>query len=103
MLIALGVNVFPSAVRDVTASFIPGTTGEMLILLDGPGSSVEPPLKVQVEYAQGIEDLQRLKKEIEEELRQKLLFKADIQFVPPGTLPRYEMKAKLVKRLYEEE
>jgi len=103
MLIALGVNVFPSAVRDVIASFIPRTTGEMLILLDRPGPNVEPPLKVQVEYAQGIEDLQRLKKEIEEELRQRLLFRADIQVVPPGTLPRYEMKAKLVKRLYEEE
>ena len=37
MLIVLGVNVFPSAVRDVVSSFYPKTTGEIQILLDAPG------------------------------------------------------------------
>lgn len=103
MLIALGVNIFPSAVKDVVASFSPRTTGEMLILLDKPGPNVEPPVKVQVEYTQGTEDLQHLKKEIEDELRGKLVFRADVQLIPEGTLPRYEMKARLVKKMYEEE
>jgi phenylacetate-CoA ligase len=89
--------------EDVIASFSPRTTGEMVILLDKPGPNVEPPLRVQVEYAQGTENLSHLKKAIEEELRNKLVFRADVQLVPEGTLPRYEMKATLVRKLYEEE
>jgi phenylacetate-CoA ligase len=103
MLIVLGVNVFPSAVKDVIASFRPQTTGEMLILLDKPGPKVEPPLRIQAEYARGAGDLENLKKKIEGQLRNRLLFHADVEFVPEETLPRYEMKAKLVKKLYERE
>ncbi|HSB18048.1 MAG TPA: hypothetical protein VLE22_26590, partial [Bryobacteraceae bacterium] len=46
MLIVLGVNVFPSAVKDVVAGFYPRTTGEVQILLEQPGPAVPPPLKV---------------------------------------------------------
>lgn len=102
MLIVLGVNVFPSAVKEVVHTFRPRTTGEMLILLDKPGPKVDPPVKIQVEYVQGVEDLSGLKKEIEQALREKLVFRADVELVPEGTLPRYEMKAKLIKKLYEE-
>jgi len=102
MLIVLGVNVFPSAVKDVIMSFRPRTTGEMVILLDKPGPKVDPPVRIQVEYAQGVEDLQGLKKEIEQALREKLVFRSDVELVPEGTLPRYEMKAKLIRKLYEE-
>jgi len=102
MLIVLGVNVFPSAVKDVIMSFRPRTTGEMVILLDKPGPKVDPPVRIQVEYSQGVEDLQGLKKEIEQALREKLVFRSDVELVPEGTLPRYEMKAKLIRKLYEE-
>ena len=102
MLIVLGVNVFPSAVKDVIMSFRPRTTGEMVILLDKPGPKVDPPVRIQVEYAQGVKDLQSLKKEIEQALREKLVFRSDVELVPEGTLPRYEMKAKLIRKLYEE-
>lgn len=103
MLIVLGVNVFPSAVKDVLASMRPKTTGEIQILLDKPPPRVEPPLKIKVEYSKSFKkDLKELKREIEEEIRSKLVFKADVQLVPEGTLPRYEMKAKYVKKLYEE-
>jgi len=103
MLIVLGVNVFPSAVKDVIASFHPGTTGDMLILLDKPGPKADPPLKIQAEYSRGVQDLGTLKKRIEEALRDKLVFRADVELVPEGTLPRFEMKAKLVRKLYEGE
>jgi len=103
MLIARGVNIFPSAVKDVIASFSQRTTCEMLILRYKPGSNVELPVKGQIEYAQSREDLPRLKGEIEEELENKLVFMVDIQLVPDGTHPRYEMKAKLIRKLHEEE
>ena len=103
MLILLGVNVFPSAIKDVITSFRPRTTGDMLVLLDEPGPKVQPPLKIQAEYSPGEKDLHALKKEIEGLLREKLVFRADVQLVPEGTLPRFEMKAKLIRKLYEGE
>jgi phenylacetate-CoA ligase len=103
MLILLGVNVFPSAIKDIVTSFRPRTTGDMLILLDEPGPKVQPPLKVQVEYTPEEKNLDTLKKDLENALREKLVFRADVELVPEGTLPRYEMKTKLIKNLFEEE
>jgi phenylacetate-CoA ligase len=59
-------------------------------------------MKIEVEYSKNVSDLQSFKGEIENLLREKLVFKADIRPVPEGTLPRYEMKAKLIRKLYEE-
>ncbi len=42
-----------------------------------------------------------MKSEIEEALRGKLVFSADVELVEAGTLPRFEMKASYVKKLYE--
>jgi len=97
MLLVRGVNVFPSAIKDVVASFSPRTTGDMLVLLDKPGPSADPPLKIQVEYGTSVSDLIDLKAEIEKEIRNRLVVSSNVELVPEGTLPRYEMKAKLVK------
>lgn len=35
-------------------------------------------------------------------LRDKLIFTSEVEIVPPGTLPRFEMKARLIRKLYEE-
>lgn len=100
MLILRGVNVFPSAIKDVVMSLRPRTTGEIQILLDRPGPRVEPPLKIQVEHGPAASDLAGLKREVETTLRDKLIFSAAVELVPPGTLPRYEMKAQLVRRQF---
>ena len=102
MLIVLGVNLFPSAIKDVVTSFRPRTTGDIQVLLDKPGPNVQPPVRIQVEYTPGVTDLEGLKKEIEGALHDKLLFGPAVELVPEGTLPRYEMKAKLIRKLYEE-
>src|SRR5208337_574742 len=102
MLIVLGVNVFPSAVKDVVASLRPRTTGEIQVLLEKPGPAVEPPMKIQVEYSKDVANLNDLKHEIETLLKEKLVFKAEVGLVSEGTLPRFEMKAKLIRKLYEE-
>lgn len=101
MLIVLGVNVFPSAIKDVVMSFRPRTTGEILVLLDKPGPNVQPPVRIQVEYAVGVTNLESLKKEIEGALHDKPLFGPDVELVIEGSLPRYEMKAQLIKKLWE--
>lgn len=99
MLKIRGVTVFPSAIRDVVMAMRPRTTGEVQILLESPGPVVEPPLKISVEYSRDFKgNLDELSKEITEELRSKLIFSADVTLVPEGSLPRYEMKAALIKK-----
>jgi phenylacetate-CoA ligase len=102
MLIVAGVNVWPSAIKDVVTSLYPRTTGAVQILLTEPGPKVEPPLKLEVEYGVAATDLQKLKSEVEQLLRDRLIFKPSVDLVPPDTLPRFEMKAKLIRRLFEE-
>ncbi len=102
MLIVLGVNVFPSAIKDVVSGFRPRVTGEMQVVLDQPGPKVEPPLKIRVEHGTDNGDLKQLKKEIENALREKLIFSPLVELVPPGTLPRYEMKGQLIYKAYEQ-
>ena len=53
MLIVRGVNVFPSAVREVVSAFAPEVSGHILVRPQAPGVKQEPPLPVSVELAQG--------------------------------------------------
>lgn len=99
LLFVAGVNVWPSAVKDVIASMEPRTTGAVRIVLTQSGPVVEPPLRVQVEYGRDEDDLDGLRGEIERSLREKLTINARIDLVPPHTLPRWEMKAQLVKKV----
>jgi phenylacetate-CoA ligase len=55
-----------------------------------------------VENGQDPGDPRSLKNEIEKLLREKLIFSADVELVPPGTLPKFEYKAKLVEKAYKE-
>ncbi len=80
----------------------PRTTGEVQIVLAQPGPRIDPPLHLKVEYGSDVEDLAALKREIEDVMRDKLIFTAKVELLPPGTLPRYEMKAQLIRKAYEQ-
>lgn len=99
MLIILGVNVFPSAVRDVVSGFYPQTTGEIQIVLREPGPRVTPPLRVVVE--RGASASAGLANEIEKKIKVVLTVPAQVELVSAGSLPRYEMKAQLIRKEYE--
>jgi phenylacetate-CoA ligase len=99
MLIVLGVNVFPSAVRDVVSSFHPQTTGEIQIVLDEPGPKVMPPLRVVAE--RGASASPELASDVEKKIKAVLTVPAKVELVPAGSLPRYEMKAQLIRKEYE--
>jgi len=90
MLIVRGVNVFPSAVREVVARFQPRVTGAILIRPRGKGVKQEPPLPVFVEGEAS------LKEEIARAIRGALLFTPEVQMVAPQALPRSDYKVKLV-------
>jgi len=102
MLLVLGVNVYPAAVRDVIASLQPMVNGAIEIQLEKPGPKVEPPVKIKVEYTKQAGDLDKLKSDIEHLIREKLVFKSHVELVSEGSLPRYEYKGKLVRKLYGE-
>lgn len=100
MLILRGVNVWPSAIKDVVMSFRPEVSGEMLISLNMPGPAVDPPLHIKVETATDTLPDEDLARRIEQKLRAKLIFAAQIELVPRGVLPRTEMKARLIEHTY---
>ena len=102
MLIVLGVNVFPSAIKDVISSFYPKTTGEIQIVLEEPGPGVKPPLQVVAEYGDNASDTMELKKHIEQKIKAVLNIPNSVELVPAGTLPRFEMKGQLIKKLYQD-
>src|SRR5207248_415301 len=53
MLIVRGVNVFPTAIRDVVSGFAPAVSGHILVRPQAPGVKQDPPLPVAVEMARG--------------------------------------------------
>jgi phenylacetate-CoA ligase len=97
MLIVLGVNIFPSAVRDLVQSLRPRTTGAMQIVLPAAGPKVEPPLRIEAEWGDEPGDREGLAREIEELMRARLSVRGAVSLVPPGTLERTEMKTRLTR------
>ena len=102
MLIVKGINVFPSAIRNIINSFIPRVTGVFRIILDNPPPRVVPPLKMKVEFGQGMNegDLKGLGREIEEKMSNLLRFRPAVEFVPPESLERTTGKVKLFEKRY---
>jgi phenylacetate-CoA ligase len=104
MLLVRGINVFPSAVRDVVASFAPDTTGHIRLVLEKPGPLVNPPLPIEVEVADALteEDRAALVQRVHARIKEQLHFTPHIQPIPEGTLPRTSLKTQYVRKAYEE-
>jgi phenylacetate-CoA ligase len=98
MLIVRGVNVFPSAVREVVGAFAPQVSGHILVAPQAPGVKQEPPLPVSVELARDAAADPLLAQAIRERLRDVLVVQTRVELVPWGTLRRSEYKSKLVER-----
>ena len=90
MLIVRGVNVFPSAVREIVARYQPKVTGAVQIRPKARGVKQEPPLPILVEGEASVGEA------IAKEIRSALLFTPEIRMVAPQSLPRSEYKSKLV-------
>jgi phenylacetate-CoA ligase len=97
MLIVRGVNVFPSAVREVVSAFAPDVSGNILVKPRAAGVKQEPPLPVSVELAQGATADAALAESIRDRLRNVLVVQTRVDLVPWGTLERSEYKSKLVE------
>jgi phenylacetate-CoA ligase len=93
MLIVRGVNVFPSAIREVVNEFRPEVSGHLRLRPRSPGVKQEPPLPIVVEAT----DNPRLADLIRERIRAVLIVQTEVELVPFGTLERSDYKAKLVE------
>ena len=98
MLIVRGVNVFPSAIREVVNEFAPRVSGRILVRPDAEGVKQEPPLPVSVELARDQTATEDLADAIATRVREVLSVRARIELVPWGALQRSEYKSQLVER-----
>jgi phenylacetate-CoA ligase len=98
MLIVRGVNVFPSAVREVVGAFAPEVSGNIVLRPQAPGAKQDPPLPLSVELAQGTDAAPALAEAIRDRLRSVLVVQTQVDLVPWGSLQRSEYKSKLVQR-----
>ena len=101
MLIVRGVNVFPTAVREVVSAFAPQVSGNVVVRPGAPGVKQEPPLPVTVELARGRTAETSLAEAIREKLRSVLVVQTRVDLVPWGSLRRSEYKTKLVEHWRE--
>jgi phenylacetate-CoA ligase len=98
MLIVRGVNVFPSAVREVVSGFTPDVTGRILVKPTASGARQDPPLPVSVELGEAVAPTDGLAESIAARLREALLFQAHVHLVEWGSLARSDYKSILVER-----
>jgi len=96
MLIVRGVNVFPSAIREIVNRFQPKVSGHIAVRPARRGVKQEPPLKVAVELAPDLSPDPTFAAAIADAVRSALVFSAEIVLLPSGSLPRSEYKSKLV-------
>jgi phenylacetate-CoA ligase len=98
MLIVRGVNVFPSAVREVVGTFAPNVSGRVLVRPRDPGVKQEPPLPVAVELGREAAPDAELAQAIRARLREVLVVQAEVELVPWGSLQRSDYKSRLLDR-----
>ena len=95
LLIVRGVNLFPTAVREVVAEFEPHVTGVIALRPARRGVRQDPPLPLTVETA--VDDPPPdLAERIRDRIRDRLIVTTAVTLAPPGGLPRSDYKSKLV-------
>jgi phenylacetate-CoA ligase len=93
MVVVRGVNIFPSAIEGVLREF--PDVSEFRIEVFAQRSMAE--LKVLLDPRPGSED--NLAMRVANRLNERLLLRVPCELVPPGSLPRFELKAqRLVRR-----
>ncbi len=94
-----GVNVFPTAIAEVLASF-PELSGEFQVVLDTPPPYNQLPLRVELAPTAAQDNVSHLNALLVRTLQERLNFRAAIELVPHGTLPRTEGKTSRVVKTY---
>ena len=98
MLIIRGINVFPSQVEYSLMS-IPELGEHFQIVVERKGALDSMLVRVELKsaaFSDKLDDLIKLKNKVGHVLRNNLNVAVDVELVSPGTLTRFEGKAKRV-------
>ncbi|NLV25800.1 MAG: phenylacetate--CoA ligase [Methanomicrobiales archaeon] len=98
MLIIRGINVFPSQVEHALLG-IPEVGEHFMIEIDRKGSLDEMLVRVELgkeAFSDKIADLMHTRRHVEKILKNALNVQVSVELTEPGTLPRFEGKAKRV-------
>jgi len=93
-----GVLLAPSAIEDVVRS-VQGLGNEYEVIVDKKGDVDNITLKVELIEDQAGTAMEELKAELATQLRLKTNLGYNLEFFPPKSLPRYEVKARRFKDL----
>jgi phenylacetate-CoA ligase len=85
-----GNNLYPSSLEAVIRRF--AEVAEYRVAITHKGSL--PEVRITVEPVPEAEGAGDLAERVAEAIRQELLFRAEVELVPPATLPRFELKTK---------
>jgi phenylacetate-CoA ligase len=91
-----GVNVFPTAIREIVNEFSPLVSGMISVRPRRKNFRQDPPLPVAVEIGEGAAASGDLAERIRARIREALVVTTEIELLPFGTLPRSSYKSKLV-------
>jgi phenylacetate-CoA ligase len=93
-----GVNVFPSAIENFVRG-IPTFSNEYQLLIPKQGSGKRMVIRVEAASTEVSDDrVKNAIKQLSDNIVYNIKITADIELVAPGTLPRFEGKAKRVIR-----
>ena len=98
MLIIRGINVFPSQIEHVLLG-ISEVGNQFMVYIDRINHLDEMTVEVEInrEHFSGeLADLAKIQKKVTKELRDALELRTTVRLVEPGSLPRFEGKAKRV-------
>jgi phenylacetate-CoA ligase len=89
MVIVRGVNIYPTAIEEIVRGF--AEVAEYEACVDKTGSLIE--LVLRIEGRDGC-DAKALAGRVQAALQSALQLRVPVELEPPGSLPRYEMKAR---------
>ena len=98
MLTVRGINVFPSQIEHVLKN-IPEVGDQFMVYIDRVNHLDEMTIEVEINkhlFSGELSDLARLQNKIGKALHETLTLRANVRLVEPGSLPRFEGKAKRV-------
>ena len=98
MLVIRGINVFPSQIEHVLLK-IPEVGNQFMVYIDRINHLDEMTVEVEINrdfFSGELTDLARIQKKVGKELRDALELRTTVRLVEPGSLPRFEGKAKRV-------
>jgi phenylacetate-CoA ligase len=102
MLKVKGVPIYPAAIQGLINGFAPRLTGSFRIVLDREPPLVIPPLKLKIEYGDGVgeDELPALEEAVINKMHALLKLRPAITWLKPNSLERAVKKTQLFEKNY---